>query len=164
MLVLDPPTLQCKLQWPISQKMISCYNFWLECPTKVRSTQLSYIFKALFRDTPLAYNFFHTTCHLPPVTWPPGTWNAIFFQNSDTWGPLGQGSLFLVYRGETSLLKTPYFQQTYKKLSQFYKNLRSDMLRSPPNLTQHKGLRRLKCHLTTNSQTNKQERYQLQHS
>ena len=75
-----------------------------------------------------------------------------------------QGSLFLVYRGETSLLKTPYFQQTYKKLSQFYKNLRSDMLRSPPNLIQHKGLRRLKCHLTTNCQTNKEKRYQLQHS
>ena len=29
-----------------------------------------------------------------------------------------QGSLFLVYRGETSLLKTPYFQRIYKKLSQ----------------------------------------------
>ena len=74
-------TLQCKLQWAISQKMISGYNFWLECPTKVRSTQLSYIFKALFRDTPLAYNFFRTTCHLSPdhlstCHLPPGTWNA----------------------------------------------------------------------------------------
>ena len=29
-----------------------------------------------------------------------------------------QGSLFLVYRGETSLEKTPYFQRIYKKLSQ----------------------------------------------
>ena len=82
MLVLEPPTLQCKLlQWAISQKLISGYNFWLECPTKVRSTQLSYIFKALFRDTPLAYNFFRTTCHLSPdhlstCHLPPGTWNA----------------------------------------------------------------------------------------
>ena len=29
-----------------------------------------------------------------------------------------QGPLFLVYRGETSLEKTPYFQRIYKKLSQ----------------------------------------------
>ena len=52
--------------------MVSGYNFWLVCPTKVRSTQLSYIFKALFRDTPLAYNFFvpPATCRL--ATWPPG--------------------------------------------------------------------------------------------
>ena len=57
MLVLDPPTLQCKLQWGISQKIISGYNFWLECPTKVRSTQLSHIFKALIRATPLAHRF-----------------------------------------------------------------------------------------------------------
>ena len=61
--------------------MVSGYNFWLECPTKVRLTQLSYIFKALFRDTPLAYNFFRTTCHLSPdhlstCHLPPGTWNA----------------------------------------------------------------------------------------
>ena len=37
-------------------KMISDHNFGLECPTKVVSTQLSYILKALFMDTPLAYN------------------------------------------------------------------------------------------------------------
>ena len=58
---------------------MSGFNFWLECPTKVRSTQLSYIFKALFRDTPLAYNFFRATCHMdtwPPGHLPPGTWNA----------------------------------------------------------------------------------------
>ena len=29
--------------------------------------------------------------------------------------PLNQGSLFLVYRGETSLEKTPYFQRICKK-------------------------------------------------
>ena len=33
------------------------HNFWLESPTKVRLTQLSYILKAVFRDTPLAYSF-----------------------------------------------------------------------------------------------------------
>ena len=38
----------------------------------------------------------------------------------------GQGSLFLVYRGETSLEKTPYFQRIYKKLSQFYKKKTQD--------------------------------------
>ena len=37
-------------------KMISDHNFGLECPTKVVSTQLSYILKALFMDTQLAYN------------------------------------------------------------------------------------------------------------
>ena len=57
MLVLDHPTLQCKLQWAISLKMISGYNFWLECPTKVRSTQLSYIFKALYREFSKFQNF-----------------------------------------------------------------------------------------------------------
>ena len=39
------------------QNTIFGHNFWLECPTKVISTQLSYILKALFRDTPLAYSF-----------------------------------------------------------------------------------------------------------
>ena len=71
-LVLDPPTLQCKLQWAISQKMISGYNFWLECPTKVRSTQLSYIFKALFRDTPLAHSFCNSGSRWQVARWPGG--------------------------------------------------------------------------------------------
>ena len=39
-----------------------------------------------------------------------------------------QGSLFLVYRGETSLEKTPYFQRIYKKLSQFYKKKNSRLV------------------------------------
>ena len=30
-------------------------NFWLECPTNLRSTFLSCIFRALFRDTPHAH-------------------------------------------------------------------------------------------------------------
>ena len=46
--------------------MIFGHNFWLECPMKVISTQLSYILKALFSDTPLAL-FFRATCHL--ATW-----------------------------------------------------------------------------------------------
>ena len=56
-LVTHPPTLQCKIQWAISQKTIFGHNFWRECPTKVISTQLSYILNALFRDTPLALVF-----------------------------------------------------------------------------------------------------------
>ena len=39
------------------QKSFSADNFWLECPTDLRSTPLSYIFNALFRDTPLGYTF-----------------------------------------------------------------------------------------------------------
>ena len=39
------------------QNTIFGHNFWLECPTKVISTQLSYILNALFRDTPHAYSF-----------------------------------------------------------------------------------------------------------
>ena len=76
-LELDLIHLRCKIQWAVSPKKI-----WLKCPTKVRSTQLSYILKALLRDTPLAYRFVYTMCHLtstwPPATChlPPGTWNA----------------------------------------------------------------------------------------
>ena len=36
---------------------------------KVRSTQLSYIFKALFRDTPLAHSF---VIQVPGGRWPGG--------------------------------------------------------------------------------------------
>ena len=48
------------------------------------------------------------------------SWNiaAIFVTSSYFQLIRLQGSLFLVYRGETSLLKTPYFQRIYKKLSQ----------------------------------------------
>ena len=38
-----------------SRKSIFCDNFWLECPTDLRLTCLSYIFRALFRDTPLGH-------------------------------------------------------------------------------------------------------------
>ena len=77
------PNLQCKIQWAISQNTIFGHNFWLECPTKVISTQLSYILNALFRDTPLAYFFRHTcschlaTCHL--ATWSAKTSSESFF-------------------------------------------------------------------------------------
>ena len=40
------------------------HNFWLGCPMKLMSIQLSYILKAIFRDTPRAYNFF-----VPPATY-----------------------------------------------------------------------------------------------
>ena len=62
------PTLQCKIQWTISQKTIFGHNFWLECPTKVISTQLSYILNALFRDTPESiFNIFNMkSCPGPP--------------------------------------------------------------------------------------------------
>ena len=43
--------------WGNFQKSISGHNFWLEWPTDVRSTPLSYIFNALFRDTPLDHVF-----------------------------------------------------------------------------------------------------------
>ena len=67
-LVLDLAHLQCK--WAISQKIISGYNFWLERPTKTRSTHLSYILKALSKDTPLANLF----C-MPGATCPSATWS-----------------------------------------------------------------------------------------
>ena len=43
--------------WGNFQKSISGHNFWLEWPTDVRSMPLSYIFNALFRDTPLGHVF-----------------------------------------------------------------------------------------------------------
>ena len=41
--------------WWNSRKSIFYDNFWLECPTDLRSTCLSCIFRGLFRDTPLGY-------------------------------------------------------------------------------------------------------------
>ena len=53
----DPRRAVCSLErgyrWGNIQKSLSGNNFWLECPTNLRSTPLSYIFNALFRDTPL---------------------------------------------------------------------------------------------------------------
>ena len=40
--------------------------------TKVRSTQLKYIFKALFRDTPLAHSFCNSGSRWQVARWPGG--------------------------------------------------------------------------------------------
>ena len=53
------------------KKTITGHDLWLECPTDLRSTPLSYIFNALFTDTPLGYlsscPVFHV-CHFTYVT------------------------------------------------------------------------------------------------
>ena len=55
----DPWRAVCSLErgyrWGNIQKSFLGDNFWLECPTDLRSTPLSYIFNALFRDTPLGH-------------------------------------------------------------------------------------------------------------
>ena len=43
---------QCKIQGKIDAQIYFGHNFWQEGPTDLRSTPLSYIFHALFRDTP----------------------------------------------------------------------------------------------------------------
>ena len=57
----DPWRSVCSLErgyrWGNIQKLLSGNNFWLECPTDLRSAPLSYIFNALFRDTPLGHGF-----------------------------------------------------------------------------------------------------------
>ena len=50
------------------RKSIMVHIFWLKCPTDLRSTILSYIFNALFRDTPLAYFSSQHMCHVCHVT------------------------------------------------------------------------------------------------
>ena len=52
-----PPILSAQgdLHGEIPENRFFCDNFWLECPTDLRSTCLSYIFRALFRDTPLGH-------------------------------------------------------------------------------------------------------------
>ena len=61
----DPRRAVCSLErgyrWGNIQKSFLGDNFWLECPTDLRSTPLSYIFNALFRDTPLGH-----VCRTPP--------------------------------------------------------------------------------------------------
>ena len=59
--VLDPPSYTRDLQRAKFQKSILGHNFWMECPTDLNSTPLSYIFNALFRDIPLAYLTQHLT-------------------------------------------------------------------------------------------------------
>ena len=50
------------------QKIHYSHIFWLNCPTDMRSLILSYIFKALFRNTPLAYFSSCHMCHICHVT------------------------------------------------------------------------------------------------
>ena len=59
--VLDPPSYTRDLQRAKFWKSILGHNFWMECPTDLNSTPLSYIFNALFRDIPLAYLTQHLT-------------------------------------------------------------------------------------------------------
>ena len=60
-LELDPLTYTKDLQMAKFRKSITGHNFWLECRTDLRSTPLSCIFDALFRDTPLAFLTRHLT-------------------------------------------------------------------------------------------------------
>ena len=62
--VLDPPSYTRDLQRAKFQKSILGHNFWMECPRDLNSTPLSYIFNALFRDTPLAYFSSQHMCHV----------------------------------------------------------------------------------------------------
>ena len=50
--------LQCKIQGIFLAKKVVGHNFWTEGPTDLRWTSLSYIFDALFGDTPLGHIFF----------------------------------------------------------------------------------------------------------
>ena len=64
---LDPLTCSKDLQRAKFRKSITGHNFWLEWPTDLISTPLSYIFNTLFRDTPLAYLTWHLTRDLRDV-------------------------------------------------------------------------------------------------
>ena len=67
-LELDPLTYTKDLQRAKFRKSITGHNFWLVCPTDLRSTSLSCIFNALFRDTSLAYLLSRCVCHICHVT------------------------------------------------------------------------------------------------
>ena len=67
-LELDPLTYTKDLQRAKFRKSITGHNFWLVCPTDLRSTSLSCIFNALFRDTSLAYLLSRYVCHICHVT------------------------------------------------------------------------------------------------
>ena len=62
--VLDPPSYTRDLQRAKFWKSILGHNFWMECPMDLNSTPLSYIFNALFRDTPLAHLLLRHVCHV----------------------------------------------------------------------------------------------------
>ena len=50
------------------RKSITGHNFWRECPSDLRSTSLSCIFNALFRDTSFAHFLSRRVCHVCHVT------------------------------------------------------------------------------------------------
>ena len=62
--VLDPPSYTRDLQRAKFWKSILGHNFWMECPMDLNSTPLTYIFNALFRDTPLAHLLLRHVCHV----------------------------------------------------------------------------------------------------
>ena len=66
--VLDPPSYTRDLQRAKFWKSILGHNFWMEGPMDLNSTPLSYIFNALFRDTPLAHLLLRHVCHICHVT------------------------------------------------------------------------------------------------
>ena len=51
------------------KKVFGC-NFWMECPTDLRSTFLSCIFNVLFRDTPLGHVIFCICAYGHKAIWP----------------------------------------------------------------------------------------------
>ena len=80
--------LQCKIQGIFLAKKVVGHNFWTEGPTDLRSTPLSYIFGALFGDTPLGHIFF-AYAHMPKYAHMPichmGIW-AYAKKNMAKWG------------------------------------------------------------------------------
>ena len=62
--VLDPPSYTRDLQRAKFWNSILGHNFWMEGPMDLNSTPLSYIFNALFRDTPLAHLLLRHVCHI----------------------------------------------------------------------------------------------------
>ena len=62
--VLDPPSYTRDLQRAKFWNSILGHNFWMEGPMDLNSTPLSYIFNALFRDTPLAHLLLRHVCHV----------------------------------------------------------------------------------------------------
>ena len=68
-LELAPLTCSKDLQRAKFRISVTGHNFWLEWPTDLISTPLSYIFNALFRDTPLAYLSSRRMCHVTSHKW-----------------------------------------------------------------------------------------------
>ena len=61
----EPPILQGRIHGTELPELGFGHNFQLECTSDLRKTFLNCIFRALFRDTPLA----HLPCHLAQGTW-----------------------------------------------------------------------------------------------